>query len=164
MLWRMAKAVLILPGTALIYIPLLIHWFAGRWPFAPMDGTGLSWVLAAILAIPALILAAKTMMLFTQEGNGTPAPWDPPEKFVVSGPYRYVRNPMLTSVILIILAEAVALSSPALFGWAVIFFLLNTVYFALSEEPELEKRFGEDYRHYKENVPRWIPMLQPYKS
>lgn len=162
MFWRMTKALLILPGTALIYVPLLIHWLCERWPFGPIGGAGLQWVLAVLLALPALALAARTMILFVREGKGTPAPWDPPQKFVVSGPYRHVRNPMLLSVILMILAEAVALGSVVLLGWAVAFFFLNTVYFALKEEPELEQRFGEDYRRYKQNVPRWIPLLQPY--
>lgn len=163
MYWRMTKAVLILPGTALIYIPLLIHWFTNRWPFVAMDEAGLQWVVAVILAMPALILAAKTMILFTHEGEGTPAPWDPPQKLIVSGPYQYVRNPMLSSVILMILAEAVALASLPLFGWAMAFFFLNTVYFAIKEEPDLEQRFGDDYRRYKNNVPRWVPMLRPYR-
>ncbi|WP_255013418.1 isoprenylcysteine carboxylmethyltransferase family protein [Roseovarius sp. M141] len=160
----MTKTLLILPGTALIYVPLVIHWLGDRWPFGPMDGTGIQWVLAVILAIPALVLAVRTMVLFTREGQGTPAPWDPPRKFVVTGPYRYMRNPMLLSVILMILAEALALGSLLLLGWAVAFFLLNTVYFAVKEEPDLERRFGEDYLRYKANVPRWVPLLQPYDS
>ena len=162
MFWRMTKAVLILPGTALIYIPLLIQWFSNGWPFSRSLGGAPEWVLAAILAAPAVALAVKTMRLFLNEGEGTPAPWDPPRKFVVSGPYRHMRNPMLTSVILMILAEAVALSSLGLLGWAVVFFLLNTAYFALLEEPQLERRFGDPYRHYKASVPRWIPRTRAY--
>lgn len=162
MFWRMAKAVLILPGTALIYIPVLIHWFSGGWPFD--DALVSIWgaILAVILAAPTLALAIFTMRLFVYEGEGTPAPWDPPQNFVVSGPYRHVRNPMLTAVILIILAEAAALQSLPLLGWAVIFFILNTAYFVFVEEPGLERRFGETYSQYKATVPRWIPRLRPY--
>ena len=160
----MAKAVAILPGTALIYIPLLIHWLGDLWPFGAMAGAGPHWFLAALLAVPALTLAAKTMILFVHEGDGTPAPWDPPQRFVVNGPYRYVRNPMLSSVILMILVEAIALNSQPLFGWAVVFFLLNTVYFVFMEEPGLERRFGEEYVLYKAAVPRWVPMLLPYET
>ncbi|MCB0131590.1 MAG: hypothetical protein KDD78_12100, partial [Caldilineaceae bacterium] len=122
MFWRMTKAVLILPGTALIYIPLLIQWLGNGWPFSGLIGGAPGWLLAVVLAAPAFALAIKTMLLFQKEGEGTPAPWDPPRKFVVSGPYRYMRNPMLTSVIMMILAEAAALSSVALLGWAVLFF------------------------------------------
>ncbi|SDX76488.1 Protein-S-isoprenylcysteine O-methyltransferase Ste14 [Ruegeria halocynthiae] len=163
MFWRMTKTVLILPGTALIYIPILIQWFSECWPFGANVGTRLHWAVAAILAIPALVLAAKTMKLFVHDGHGTPAPWDPPQRFVVSGPYRFVRNPMLSSVILMILAEAIALSSPLLLSWALVFFLLNTVYFIFIEEPGLERRFGEEYLRYKAAVPRWVPMLRPYE-
>ncbi|MGI9391719.1 MAG: methyltransferase family protein [Boseongicola sp.] len=163
MFWRVAKAVLVLPGTALIYIPLLIHWFSKGWPFGGPIGSTLNLVLAAILAVPSVLLAVSTVRLFAHEGDGTPAPWDPPQKFVVSGPYLYMRNPMLTAAILLIIAEAIALSSVALLGWAVLFFLLNTVYFAFSEEPGLERRFGDSYVQYKASVPRWIPNLQPYE-
>ncbi len=164
MFWRVTKAVLILPGTALIYVPLLIHWLSGGWPFGGSLGNTQQWALAAILMVPALALAIKTIVLFVHEGQGTPAPWDPPTEFVVSGPYLYVRNPMLTSVILLILAEALALSSLALLGWAAFFFLLNTAYFVFVEEPGLVRRFGRRYEHYTSNVPRWIPKLRPYQA
>ncbi|WP_298938363.1 methyltransferase [uncultured Ruegeria sp.] len=123
----MTKTVLILPGTALIYIPILIQRFSERWRFGVSVWTRLHCAVVAMLAVPALVLAANTMKLFAHDGHGTPAPWDPPQKFVVSGPYRFVRNPMLSSVILMILAEAVALNSPLLLSWALCFFLLNTV-------------------------------------
>ncbi len=158
----MTKAVLILPGTALFYIPLLIQWLSNGWPFSRLLTGAPELVLAAILAAPGFALAVKTVQLFLNEGDGTPAPWDPPRKFVVSGPYRHMRNPMLTSVILMIIAEAVALSSIALLGWAAFFFLLNTAYFSLVEEPDLERRFGDVYVHYKASVPRWIPRVRPY--
>lgn len=144
---------LILPATALVYVPLIIHWFSGGWPFGAADRSASQWLLAVILAVPARSLAAITMKLFITEGDGTPAPWDPPLKFVVSGPYRHVRNPMLSTAVLLILAEAAALNSPALVGWAVFFFLLNTVYFVFVEEPGLEQRFGEPYLRYKAAVP-----------
>ncbi|MFD1158881.1 methyltransferase family protein [Roseovarius aestuarii] len=159
----MTKAVLILPGTALIYIPFLIQWFSNSWPFDVIVGTGLHWALAVMLVVPALALAANTMKLFVHEGHGTPAPWDPPQRLVINGPYRYVRNPMLSAVILMILAEAVVLNSPFLLGWAIVFFFLNTLYFIFIEEPGLERRFGEDYLRYKAAVPRWLPMLRPYE-
>ncbi|WP_234416593.1 isoprenylcysteine carboxylmethyltransferase family protein [Ruegeria sp. Alg231-54] len=159
----MTKTVLILPGTALIYIPILIQWFSNRWPFGASVGNFLHWVVATMLVVPAFVLAAKSMKLFVLEGRGTPAPWGPPQRFVVSGPYRYVRNPMLSSVILMIMAEAVALSSPLLLLWAIVFFLLNTLYFKFIEEPGLERRFGGDYLRYKAKVSRWVPMFWPYE-
>ena len=163
MFWRMAKTVLILPGTVLIYAPLLIHWFSGGWPFGGAVGGAWALAIAAVLAVPAVVLASRTVRLFVHEGEGTPAPWDPPTKFVVSGPYLYVRNPMLTSVIVLILAEALALNSFVLLVWAVLFFGVNTVYFARFEEPGLERRFGEAYVRYKAAVPRWVPKTRAYQ-
>ncbi|PHQ86901.1 MAG: RemK protein [Thalassobium sp.] len=164
MFWRVTKTVLILPGTVLVYVPLLIHYLTGGWPFGGPVGGVVAWSVAVILAVPALALAATTMRLFVDQGKGTPAPWDPPTKLVVSGPYRYVRNPMLTSVMVFIIAEATVLNSLALLGWAVVFFALNTVYFISSEEPALVRRFGDTYLHYKSSVPRWVPNIRPYTA
>jgi protein-S-isoprenylcysteine O-methyltransferase Ste14 len=47
---------------------------------------------------------------------------------------------------------------------AFLFFAINHVYFILSEEPGLEKRFGQEYLEYKKNVPRWIPRLKPWNQ
>ncbi|WP_366525421.1 hypothetical protein [uncultured Ruegeria sp.] len=70
---------------------------------------------------------------------------------------------MLSSVILLILAEAVALNSPLLLLWAIVFSLLNTLYFKFVEEPGLERRFGGDYLRYKAKVSRWVPRFRPYE-
>jgi protein-S-isoprenylcysteine O-methyltransferase Ste14 len=161
----MLKAILILPGTALVYVPALIVWLTsgGRWAARPAEGWMLA--LAILLAIPGLVLMFWTMRLFmTRGGGGTPAPWAPVRRLVVEGPYRHARNPMLTGVILFQLAEAAALRSWPLLAWAVAFFALNTVYFILSEEPGLERRFGAAYRRYKAAVPRWIPRRTPWED
>ena len=90
-------------------------------------------------------------------------PWNPSRSLVVAGIYRYIRNPMILSVIMIEVGEALLFASVWLGILAVIFFIINHVYFVLSEEPGLEKRFGEDYIEYKKNVPRWIPRLKPWE-
>jgi len=104
----------------------------------------------------------KTVKLFATVGEGTLAPWDPTQKLVVRGIYRYVRNPMITGVSCILLGEAVALGSVALLGWFMLFFVANVIYMPLVEETGLERRFGEDYLAYRQNVPRWIPRLRPW--
>jgi protein-S-isoprenylcysteine O-methyltransferase Ste14 len=113
---------------------------------------------AALLAI-GLFLAGWTMWLFAQKGEGTAAPWDPPKKLVVAGPYCYVRNPMIASVLIMLVAESLLLSSWDIFIWSIVFLLGNLVYFPLVEEKKLEKIFGADYLNYKFSVPRWIPRL-----
>jgi protein-S-isoprenylcysteine O-methyltransferase Ste14 len=113
---------------------------------------------AALVAV-GLLLMIMTITLFAKVGHGTLAPWDPTKKLVVRGAYRYVRNPMISGVLFVLLGEAALLASLPLFLWFATFFTLNAVYIPLREEPGLAKRFGEDYRRYKRNVPRWIPRL-----
>lgn len=70
---------------------------------------------------------------------------------------------MVTGALFMLLAEAMLFHSWPVAIWTAIFFVLNTVYFSLSEEKGLEKRFGDDYRVYKAHVPRWIPRLRAWK-
>lgn len=101
---------------------------------------------------------------FAIEGRGTLAPWDPPRKLVVSGLYRYVRNPMISGVFFMILGEGLLLLSKPHLGWALLFFVINAIYIPLVEEPQLLHRFGEDYREYCRQVPRLIPRLRPWSG
>lgn len=161
------KAIVILPGTALVYFPALLVWLTRETSFAarfPPD-SAILWLAGLLFAAAGLALMLWTMRLFAVAGGGgTPAPWDPIKNFVVLGPYRYVRNPMLIGVNLVLFAEVLLLQSIPIFLWMIAFVILNTIYFALSEEPQLEKRFGEAYAAYKRNVPRWIPRLSPYQG
>ena len=93
-------------------------------------------------------------------GKGTLAPWDPTKELVAAGPYRYVRNPMISAVASMLLGEALFHLSLVFAIWLCVFVTINHVYFLLLEEPGLEKRFGDSYRAYKQNVPRWIPRIR----
>lgn len=166
MVRRLATAALVLPGTVLVLVPALIVWLTRgtvleAQPAAVDDPR--FW-LAAIAGGTGLFLAVWTARLFATAGEGTPAPWDPPRKLVVRGPYRHVRNPMITAVLLILAAEALLLRSWALAAWLLVFFGANAIYFPWREEKELDKRFGEPYRRYQANVPRWIPRLSPWRQ
>ena len=157
--WRLIKPLLILPGTVLVLVPGLILWAIGGPAGLP------SWPLATAGAAASALglgLAAWTMRLFATRGEGTPAPWDPPTRLVVAGPYRHVRNPMITAVLLILLAEALLLWSWGIAAWMLIFAIGNAIYFPVIEEPGLRKRFGKAYEDYSANVPRWIPRLRPW--
>ncbi|MCX6004525.1 MAG: isoprenylcysteine carboxylmethyltransferase family protein [Chloroflexi bacterium] len=130
-------------------------------------GLGLPWdalfvFIGAILMGCGLYLLSYTIRLFINIGKGTLAPWTPTKKLVAIGPYRYVRNPMISGVLMALLGEAVVVGSALIFIWFVCFFLINNIYFLFSEEPGLEKRFGEEYLLYKKNVPRWIPRFKPW--
>jgi protein-S-isoprenylcysteine O-methyltransferase Ste14 len=116
-----------------------------------------------IVIILGLILMAQTIAIFIQIGKETLAPWSPPRRLITGGIYTYVRNPMILGVILVLLGEALAIESWRVLAWMASVFVINTIYFVLSEEPGLEKCSGEEYWEYKRNVPRWIPRLKPWE-
>ena len=82
----------------------------------------------------------------------------------MNGPYRFVRNPMISGVILFLFGEAALLRSKGNLLWAAFFLVLNLLYIPLVEEPQLEKRFGEPYRLYRRHVRRFIPGLKPWRA
>ena len=150
------KTIIILPFNVIVILPGLLLLLTGyRWQgVAPLHLTA-----GLILFVGGLSLAFWTMRLFARIGKGTAAPWNPPKRLVVAGPYRHVRNPMITSVLSMLLGEAVLLSSWAVFALFAVFLIANMVYFPLREEPKLAERFGDSYRLYRQNVPRWLPRL-----
>jgi protein-S-isoprenylcysteine O-methyltransferase Ste14 len=163
---ELIRAILVLPGSVLVIIPGLILYLTRPVRFLG----GLDFPLALIPLTCGLLLlavgffvAVRTVALFFTVGDGTPAPWAPPKHFVVQGLYAYVRNPMLMSVLAMILGEALLFGSRALFLWWGLFWVINTVYFVYFEEPALEQRFGREYLEYKKNVGRWIPRRTPWR-
>ncbi len=152
---RHLTAIGLLPGTAAIVVPALI---------LGTNGSHIGWwsVFGVPLAVAGLLLMARTITLFARVGRGTLAPWDPTSRLVIRGPYRHVRNPMISGVMAVLLGEAVFFGSWALAVWFACFALVNAVWMPLVEEPGLEQRFGDDYRAYREAVPRWIPRLRAW--
>jgi protein-S-isoprenylcysteine O-methyltransferase Ste14 len=118
--------------------------------------------LAFIVAAPRLILGVWTMSLFIRFGDGTAAPWGSPQKLVVRGPYRHVRNPMITGGLFLLIAESLLFDVTRLQVWTAVFFVGKSVYFRVAEESGLRKRFGKDYEVYFQNVGQWIPRLKPW--
>ena len=165
MLLRQLAAILILPFNVLLVIPgLLFLRCRGRsgsrlFPAAALPLTRVS---GGLLIFAGLTLLTWTIRDFGRIGQGSLAPWDPPQKLVVRGPYRHVRNPMISAVIAILFGQALLLNSLCHLAWATLFSLGNTLYIPRSEEPGLERRFGDDYRGYKQNVPRWLPRPGPF--
>ena len=152
------RDILILPFTATVIIPYLCYDKSQKlFPsYAILKFFGI------ILVLAGLALFVRTVYLFGTIGKGTLAPWSPTQKLVVKGPYRYCRNPMISGVLFILLGETLALNSVNILIIAGLFFIINTVYFILMEEPDLHSRFGKEYETYKKNVPRWIPKFKPY--
>ena len=99
---------------------------------------------------------------YTKGGEGTPGPWKPISNLIISGPYRYVRNPMILGVVNLLLFESALFASMPFILWAIFFFVGNIFYFKIFEEKELIKRFGMDYENYKNEVPMIFPKFAPY--
>lgn len=154
-LWRHLAAVLLLPGVVTIGVPALIVWQTDA-RLRPAAVVGIPLIAAGVL------LVISTITLFAKVGRGTLAPWDPTSKLVVQGPYRYVRNPMISGVLFILVGEAACFASLPLLIWFAAAFAVNAVYLPLVEERGLRRRFGADYEAYRANVPRWIPRLRPW--
>lgn len=166
MFLRQLAAVLILPVNVLIVIPGLLFLRcrqkrAGR--LLPAAVTPLTKTLGGLLVLAGLPLLTWTIREFDRGGQGTLAPWDPPKRLVVYGPYRHVRNPMISAVMAILFGQALLLNNLCQLAWAVFFSLGNLLYIRRSEEPGLERRFGAAYRRYRRNVPRWLPRLRPWE-
>ncbi len=156
----------ILPFTVLLIIPAGILWATG---FRIGWGLGMPWDAVIVLAGSVLMgnglyYLFMTIGLFINIGKGTLAPWSPAKKLVIIGPYRHVRNPMISSVLLTLLGESIAFGSVGIFMWFALFFGINHIYFVFSEEPGLQKRFGEEYITYTKNVPRWVPRLRSWMA
>jgi protein-S-isoprenylcysteine O-methyltransferase Ste14 len=152
-----------LPFTIAVVVPV---WMARR------NGLGLQWpatadelALAAaglLSLIVGLGLFVASLRRFESDGDGTLAPWDPPRRLVVRGPYRYVRNPMISGVMFVLLGEACLLRSWRHAVWMLIFVLMNATWIPWYEEPHLEELFGEEYRTYKRHVRRFVPRLRAW--
>jgi len=160
---RQIVSVAVLPFTVTVLIPI---WLARQNGIVPAAGASPEALLAqaaglVLFAIGALLFAASLQRLIS-DGRGTLATWDPPRQLVVTGPYRYVRNPMISGVIFVLFSEALLLLSWPHAGWALIFLGLNAVHIPLIEEPMLAAKFGESYREYCRHVPRLLQRRRPW--
>jgi protein-S-isoprenylcysteine O-methyltransferase Ste14 len=164
-LWRHLRVIGLVPGVVTLVVPAALVYFTGAvnigWGLPP-PANWLPPLLGCVSICLGLLLMYKTIWLFANVGEGTLAPWDPPRNLVVRGVYRYVRNPMISGVIFILVGEAILLGSLPVLVWFLIGFAVNAIYIPLIEEKRLERRFGDEYLAYKRNVPRWIPRLRPW--
>src|SRR5262245_45558907 len=165
---RKSTAVL---GSALFFViaPFLatavIPWWISRWEFKPAFlGLGLmraSGVLLIVAGVPGLV---DSFARFALKGLGTPAPVAPPQHPVVTGLYRYVRNPMYVSVVAVICGQALLFGDWRLIVYGGVFWLACHVFVIACEEPTLQRSFRGEYEAFRANVPRWIPRLRPWQA
>jgi protein-S-isoprenylcysteine O-methyltransferase Ste14 len=159
-IFRQLFAIAVLPFAVAVIIPV---WLARRNAIALAPGHTLTQVAlqacgVAILGL-GLLLFSASLRRFITEGRGTLAPWDPPRHLVIAGAYRYVRNPMISGVLFVLVGEALVLLSWRHAVWASVFLLLNVTFIPLFEEPQLRARFGAAYDRYCRHVPRVVPRL-----
>ena len=102
-------------------------------------------------------LALWCVGTFVFVGRGTPAPFDPPRKLVVLGPYAYVRNPMYLGAALALAGAALVYRSGALLGYTAVFLVAAHLFVVGYEEPTLTRLFGAEYASYRGRVGRWLP-------
>ena len=158
MILRHLLSIVLLPFVVVVLVPRwLLEGESRAGSFASSAPLTLGRVLGSVVFVAGLALFVWCVLLFARVGRGTLAPWDPTRRLVVVGPYRHVRNPMISSVALMLAGEALFLFSIRIALWLAIFFALNHTYFMLIEEPGLARRFGEEYRRYRAAVPRWLP-------
>jgi protein-S-isoprenylcysteine O-methyltransferase Ste14 len=136
------------------WVGLALRRFDERLPVTlPASLAPLAWLLLATGAA----VAALCVAVFVARGDGTPAPFDPPRRFVATGPYRYVRNPMYLGAFAMLLGLGLLLRSPSMTALAFAFLLLAHLFVVGYEERQLAGRFGESYVRYRLAVRRWLP-------
>jgi protein-S-isoprenylcysteine O-methyltransferase Ste14 len=145
------------PGLVLVYLPLWITHF--RMPAGePLWQT----MIAVVLIFAGLTPLLDSIRRFFYAGRGTLMPTVPTEHLVVTGFYRYVRNPMYVGVLTALVGEAVLFWSLGLVMECAIFCVAVELFVRLYEEPKLTRSFPVDYSQYKQHVHRWIPRLTPW--
>ena len=157
---------------ALFFVALLPGVLAGYVPYQMLLGSGrlrLPAFNATSVASGLLILVGVTVLLrcvwdFFARGKGTLAPIDPPRHLVVSGLYRYTRNPMYNGVLAVLLGQAWLFGSMSVLTYALFVLVAFHLFVVVYEEPVLESQFQESYVAYRRAVPRWGFTTHPYEE
>ncbi len=140
----------------LVFLPARV---LSRSGIVPAPEIGVWQILGMIMAGVGAVIAVSCILTFALVGKGTPAPFDPPRRLVVRGPYRFVRNPMYVGAALALAGAALFYQSLPLLGYTVLFLVITHAFVMLYEEPTLRRTFGDDYEAYRANVGRWWPRL-----
>jgi protein-S-isoprenylcysteine O-methyltransferase Ste14 len=142
-------------GFVLVYLPASVLSRAGVTRPAAI---GAAQVGGMAVGAAGAALALWCIFTFALVGKGTPAPFDPPRRLVVRGPYRRVRNPMYVGAVLALAGAAWFYQSVALLGFTGLFALATHLFVIAYEEPTLRRTFGDEYLTYCRHVRRWWPM------
>jgi protein-S-isoprenylcysteine O-methyltransferase Ste14 len=162
-LWALLGSAIFLviaPGTIAGYVP----WSITGWHGSDQFGFPGAKPFGVVLLAAGLLALLNSFARFALQGLGTPAPIAPPERLVVTGLYRHVRNPMYVAVLAIIVGQALMLSDARLLVWAAAVWLLFHLFVIFYEEPTLKRTFDAEYDRFRANVPRWLPRWTPWKG
>jgi protein-S-isoprenylcysteine O-methyltransferase Ste14 len=155
--FAVVRALIVAPLFIALWMYFLPRWFGG--PSVFTEPHPLGWIVVVIGAV----IGLPCVWQFAWRGGGTPAPWDPPRRLVVTGPYRWVRNPMYIGMAIAMIGEAVVFPhAQIVITELAIAAVLVSILVMAYEEPALRKTFGADYDDYCRNVRRWIPRLTPW--
>jgi len=156
-----ALFLVVVPGTVAGYGP----WAISQWHFnAPLFGCFPLRVIGVLLIAAGLPLLLDSFLRFALQGLGTPAPIAPPQNLVVSGLYRYVRNPMYVAVLSLILGQGLLFGNVTVLQYGVLVWVTFFLWVVLHEEPTLRGKFGAEYETFCAHVPRWIPRVKPWQG
>lgn len=153
--------VVLIPGTVVGYLPYRILRGSRELAAPSLD---LGSACAGILFLAGVVVLLRCVWDFAAKGRGTLAPIDPPRRLVVSGLYRYTRNPMYNGVVAALLGEAGLFRSLRLLEYALAIFVMFHLFVVLYEEPALARRFEESYAAYRRSVPRWGFRRRAYEE
>ncbi len=146
------------PGVVAGFVP----WLLCGWQFpAPLPLAGVPAALGGVLIVGGLAVLVDCFVRFARS-LGTPAPLAPTERLVVTGAYRFVRNPIYVAVEAIILGQALLFWNAAVLVYAAVPALVVHLFVVGYEEPTLRQQFPDDYPLYAANVRRWLPRLTPW--
>jgi protein-S-isoprenylcysteine O-methyltransferase Ste14 len=148
---------IVAPGT----VAGLAPWWINGWRFHEAAPALQALGLASIAG--GLFLLVECFGRFALEGRGTPAPLAPPNRLIVTGPYRRVRNPMYVAVVALILGQAALFGDVRLLAYAAAVWLGFHLFVLIYEEPTLRRAFPKDYAAFTAAVPRWRPRLRPWR-
>jgi len=145
------------PGSVAGLVPYLIDHWQFEPPFFGVEVLRWIGVALVILGLPVLI---DSFLRFAIQGIGTPAPIAPTEHLVVTGLYRYVRNPMYVAVASLIFGQGLLFGNSAVIAYGVLVCIAFHLFVCYYEEPTLRRTFGQEYESYRAKVPRWLPHPQ----
>ena len=143
-------------GLLLVYLPARVLSTAGS--VRPAEN-GVQQFLGLPIATAGGLLALWCILTFVAIGRGTPAPFDPPRRLVIRGPYRFVRNPMYIGAGLALGGAALYSASFSLLAYVAVFLIATHLLVVSYEEPALRQSFGEEYEAYRRRVHRWLPRV-----